>query len=152
MKANNSIENVSKFISNPGQRYKITYRPVVRKDGDVDLVPDGKIDVQQQIDSWAEQTDFSYILRQMAAGMYVGRTDGQYGDFTKIPDNMAGVLQLKIDAEREFYNLPLDIRKKFDGDPMKWLVQLNMNTEDAMRKMELIKDPENIEVEKDVKE
>lgn len=118
----NTREDCNKFVTNPGDRYVTEYDTKVEPNGKVIITPAGKKDLYQEIQSWKEQTDMHYILNQMALGQYPQRENVMYGDFTEAPENMQQAMQMMIDAENAFYDLPLDIRRKFDNDFKQWLV------------------------------
>lgn len=116
--ADNSI------VSNPGSAIHIKYGPKVTDNGDFELVEIGKENLHDYIQSQKELTDMSYILSRMAAGdTSVISGEGIYGDFTHVPDTLAGVLQLQIDSNRLFESLPVDVREQFDFDANKFFAQ-----------------------------
>ena len=59
------------------------------------------------LDRYRETGDTSYIDQQK----------GRYIDVTTCPRTLAELEQFRIDSERAFYNLPLDIRKLFHNNP-----------------------------------
>lgn len=123
-----------------GENYHIIYRAKVKANGELDLVEDGKEDIKEKINSFRDTTDMMYILRQMALGntSVLMRSPGDYGDFTGMPKTMAEAMQLQIDAERAFYDLPLDIRNNFDNDVRRWLS--TAGNEEWAKKMNFIKE------------
>lgn len=125
MKYDNSIDRVNEFFSCEGNQFEDLYDPIVQKDGSVLLVVTGKKDIQQEIQSYAEQTDMAYVLRMMSAGVYPERNDLMYGDFTEAPEDLLDAMQMMLNAEKAFYALDLDTRNKFDNDFQKWLVAAN---------------------------
>lgn len=132
-----------------GELFHILYKSKVSKNGDIELVEDGKEDIKEKINSWRDQTDMAYILRQMALGdtSVLNRSPGSYGDFTKMPNTMQEMLQLRIDAERAFYELPLDVRNNFDNDVSRWLA--TAGSEEWTKKMNF--NPEvNVEIKEEV--
>ena len=137
---NNTLDNAYKFVSNPGDRFETIYEPKVQKDGSIELIPSGKKDVQQEIDSWREHTDMAYVLRQMAAGTYEPRTHGMYADFTEMPDNLIEAYQIMIDGERAFYDLDLETRNKFNNNWREWLFSMHESPEEFNKKMNFIEE------------
>lgn len=129
------LSDSTKFVTPCGDQYKILYESKVEKDGTITLKESGKEDIQQSINSWSEHCDMNFILRQMAQGMFPYRTDAMYGDFTQMPETMAEAMQLMIDAESAFYNLPLETRNKFDNDFKRWLVSANSDLENFAKLM-----------------
>lgn len=148
---NNDLEQASKFISNPGNQFENLYSAKVQKDGSVLLEVTGQKDIRQEIDSWREHTDMSWILRQMANGTYQPKVEGMYGDFTEMPETMAEAMQVMIDAESAFYKLDLETRNKFDNDYKKWLVMANQDVENFGKLMGFVNEVKE-EVKEDVQE
>lgn len=126
--ADNSI------VSNPGSAIHVLYGPKVTKNGEFELVEIGEENIHDYIQSQKELTDMSYILSRMAAGdTSVLAGEGMYGDFTTMPDTLAGMLQLQLDSNRLFDSLPFDVREKFDFDQNKFFAQ--SGTEDWFKKI-----------------
>lgn len=107
------------FVSNPGSPIHILYAPKVCDDGHIELVPCGKENTDEMIQSHLESTDINLILNRVAQGDMSGLTvkNGAYGDFTNVPKTFAEALQLQIDSNRLFESLPVNIRDKFMQDP-----------------------------------
>lgn len=117
------IPKVEDYISNPGEEYHILYKSTVLPSGVILLEEDGKEDIRQMINAAAEHTDMKYILRQMELGQFDAFTrTPNYGDFTSFPTTYQEVLQVAIDTEKMFYQLPIEVRSSFDNDFNKWLV------------------------------
>lgn len=115
---NAKVSDPNTFVTNPGEGFKLEYSPIVKDDGTILLEVSGKIDLKQMINSFKDSTDMSYILKQLALGNtdVLVQRQGVYADFSQFPKTYAEVLQLRIDAEKSFYQLPLDIRQKFNND------------------------------------
>lgn len=114
----------NKIVSNPGSEIHIIYKPVVDDKGNVDLVEAGKENLREIIQSAKDSCDITVILSQAATDPSVlNRAPGVFGDFTKMPETYAEMLQLQIDSKRYFEKLPIEIKKKFDNDPMKFMAQ-----------------------------
>lgn len=86
------------------------------------------------------------IARYNKTGYYVdpmkpGTTPPQWGDFSAVPDLMEVQNQL-IEAEKAFMELPSELRRRFDNDPLSLLefLQSDENREEAI-KLGLIFDP-----------
>lgn len=112
------VSDPNTFFTCSGEEFKTEYSSKVKPDGTIELVPSGKIDIKQMINSQREQTDIAYIVKQIENGNYDVINPGPfyYGDSTAFPQTYAEMLQLRIDAEKSFYELPVDVRKKFDND------------------------------------
>ena len=120
---NSRIPDFSDFISCPGERYRVLYSPRVLSDGSVDLVESGKDDLQDFIESFRASTDIAFIVQRLAIGdtsVLSSRTP-MFGDFISgVPHTYAEALQLVIDGERRFNDLPLDVRNVFNNDFRRW--------------------------------
>lgn len=103
------VSDPNEYVSNPGSTIKVEYSPKVLSDGRIELKPSGKIDIKAMINSQRELTDINYIVKQIENGNYdvINPVEPFYGDSTKFPQTYAEVLQLRIDAEKSFYELPL---------------------------------------------
>lgn len=119
---NARVSDPNSFVTSSGDRYHIEYSPIVRDDGTILLKESGKVDIQEMIDSYREQTDMSFILKRMALGdtSVLTQKEAMFGDFTSMPKSYAEALQLVIDSEAKFMKLPLDVRNAFDNDFRKW--------------------------------
>src|SRR3954470_18944840 len=60
-----------------------------------------------------ENRDIGAIMR--AAG------EPSYVDFTEMPRDLLGYMQLMQDAERSFMTLPATVRREFDNDPTQFV-------------------------------
>lgn len=147
-----SDRDPNSFVSCSGDRYRILYSPVVQSDGTILLKESGKEDIQQMIDSYRDQTDMTFILERIKAGdTSMFREDSpMFGDFTNMPKNYAEFLQLYIDKEKQFLELPLDVRNSFDNDFRKWFA--SSGSEEWFEKMDPVIIKEEKEIEKDVSE
>lgn len=117
--------DTGEFVSNPGSPIKITYAPVVGKNGDIELVESGKENTDEYIQSFAESTDIMMILSRVENGdlSVLNANKGVFGDFTQVPSTFAEVLQLQIDSNNLFNKLPKDVRMKFANDPNQFFAQ-----------------------------
>lgn len=115
-----------KFISNPGSPIHTLYSAKVEKDGSVILTEVGKENTDDMIQAAKESTDIETIIayyNQTGDETVLRRMTPTYGDFTKLPDSLAGFLQLRIDSENYFDALPSEIKKEFDNDSNKFFAQ-----------------------------
>ena len=143
----NTKEDCNKFETCPGDRFVIEYEPTVEPNGRITIHPVGKKDLFQEIQSWRDQTDMHYILQQMELGLYQGRESVTYGDFTEAPENMQQAMQIMLNAERAFYDLPLEVRKRFDNDYRQWMVMASSDYSKFGELMGFDKYPEQIQIE-----
>lgn len=115
-----------KFVSNPGSPIRILYSAKVEKDGSVVLTEVGKEDINEKIQAAKASTDIETIIayyNQTGDESVLRRYTPTYGDFSKLPDSLAGFLQLRIDSENYFNALPSEIKKEFDNDSNKFFAQ-----------------------------
>lgn len=132
---NAKVIDPNSIYSCPGEEFHIEYSPKVMPDGTIQLVESGKTDINEYINSFAEQCDMQLILKKLALGdtSVLSSKTPFYGDFTEAPKSYAEALQLIIDAEKEFYKLPLDKRNEFDNDYHQWFAQAG--SEEWFKKM-----------------
>lgn len=119
---NAKVSNPNDFVTCPGDEIQILYSPVIAPDGSMDLVPSGKENVQDYINSFRDSCDMDWILSRLQLGdtSVLGMKFPLYGDFSAMPKTYAEVLQLVIDGQKDFEALPVDVRKEFDNDFSKW--------------------------------
>lgn len=112
------VPDPNDFVSCPGDLFEVQYSSKVMPDGTIKLEPSGKIDIKAMINSQKESTDIAYIIKQLENGNTDVINPGPlfYGDSTVFPKTYAECLQLRIDAENSFYQLPVDVRARFDND------------------------------------
>lgn len=120
----NDIASPCTFFTAPGDPVKILYDGVRVKDGGpITLVPKGKLNLREYINSYGCTTDMSYILARLKAGddSVLFAESAVYGDTTLYPCNPAESLQLINRASAYFDNLPDDIRNRFDNNFINWI-------------------------------
>lgn len=103
-------------VSNSGERLAPTYSSKVSKDGVIDLVETGKVDLYEQIQSWRESCDIKVILQKYVNGD-ISALDQRpmfFGDFSDAPVSLSDYYQRLIDAEEAFNRLPVETRAKFN--------------------------------------
>lgn len=117
------IEKAERFASNPGDPNRPIYKPVVSKDGSINLEVSGYENTDEMIASYEESCDIHTLIDRFNAGdlTALNKRQGMYGDFTNMPKNMAEMLQLQIDARIAFDSLDKETKKKFDNDINKFL-------------------------------
>lgn len=143
--ADNSI------VSNPGNPIHIIYAPEVQDDGTIKLVESGKENTDEYIDSFREECDISTIIKKYQNGdiSVLKQREGMFGDFTNLPKTYAEMLQLRIDSERAFNSLPLEVKQKFNNDEMQffasagsneWLEKCGIITKEEIKESEDVKE------------
>lgn len=83
----------------------------------LELKQTGVEDFQAYIESFAAGCDLNVIINKIRNGDVgqLNQTTGIYGDFTQMPQTLAEVLQIRLDAENMYNNLPDDVRSGFNG-------------------------------------
>lgn len=96
------------------------FRPVYKlkfsgKTGAEELVKTGKENFQEFIQSFAESCDLSVIISRVNAGEVdlLSARIGSYGDFTKVPQTKAEMLQSVIDSKQIWDSLTDQQRGEF---------------------------------------
>lgn len=139
-----------------GSPVKTLYSPIVNDDGTIDLVESGKENLQEYIDSFADECDINVIVQRFASGEVgvLNQREGTYGDFTKMPKTFAEMLQLQIDSKKYFDGLPVEIKQMFNNDCNQFFAQTGTKEWfDIMSSMYPNEEKvEDIVVEKEVKE
>lgn len=109
-----------------GKRYKDTFSAVVKDNGAIDLVKDGVEDVYAFIQSYADSVDLNKIMARYAAGdvSALNQVQAHFGDVTQFPKTYAEALQVMIDAENQFMDLPLETRDKFGHDVNRFIASI----------------------------
>ena len=122
-------------FTNPGNPIKEIYKPLVQKDGSVVLVVEGHENTDEIIKSYEDSVDIDVIVARYMNGDLeaLNKRIGQYGDFTQFPETYAEVLQMRIDAENVFRDLPVEIKQKFNNDPDQFFAQ--SGTDEWMEKL-----------------
>lgn len=132
-----------KFVTEPGSPIHDLYSAKVEKDGTVKLSKVGEENIQEMIDAAKDSTDIATIVayyNQTGDESVLKRYVPVYGDFSKLPDTLAGFLQLRIDSENFFNALPTEIKKEFDNDSNKFFAQAG--DKDWIDKLKPIINPE----------
>lgn len=136
---NAKVSDPNSFVSNPGSPERSVYTAKITASGVIEVVETGKEDYQAFIESFRSQTDMAYILKELSLGnlQILNQREPQFGDFTQMPKSLADAMQMQIDAERQFYQLPLDTRNKFNNNYREWC--FTAGTDDWNEKMGLVK-------------
>lgn len=150
---NSKITDTKEFVTSPGNKVHVTYSPKVLDNGIIKLIPSGKENIQDKINSFRDTCDMSFILSRLAMGdtSVINKNSMTFGDFTKVPKSYAEALQLVIDAEKQFYELPLETRNLFDNDYKQWFA--SAGSDSWLDRMGINKEQKVVEAsEKEVKD
>lgn len=111
------------YFTNPGDALRVQYAPHVEPDGTIELIESGVENWQEYIDSFKESSEISAVVARFVNSgdpTVLEVKQGMYGDFTSMPKTYAEALQLKIDADRMYASLPVDVKEKFSNDANKF--------------------------------
>lgn len=138
------------FYSDPGSRYHIEYDTVVLPDGRIELVENGKTDIQEYIDSFSESCSIENIVAMCAAGdtSALSKRQGQYIDTSDMPKTFRDVLDIVIRGENQFEALPADVKAKFENDFNRWFA--TAGSEEWLTSMGFVKSDEVDSLKKEV--
>lgn len=119
----------------PGERYKIEYEPRVNPDGTIDLIENGKTDLQEFYNSQAASCDMALLISRYLNGdaSVLEARQGAYFDSTSMPTTYAEMLQTVIDGQRSFEALPVEVKQRFNNDFNQWFA--SAGTEEWQSKM-----------------
>ena len=109
-------ERKSGFESDSGKPVKTDYDYKII-DGIKCLVPSGKTNTQDMIESFSEECDINVIVAKFINGdeSVLSKTVGTFGDFRDAPKTYAEMFDRVISCEKIFNNLPVEIKEKFDN-------------------------------------
>lgn len=112
-----------RYVSCSGSPIVELFHGVVNESGDLELVSDGKTSLYAEIQSHKDSCDINLIIQRFANGdvSALNVRQGQYFDATEMPKTMAEALNMVIEAERQFNELPVETKSKFDHDYKKYI-------------------------------
>lgn len=105
-----------------GDKEHIIYSARKLPNGHIKLVESDRVDIQEKINSYADQCDMSFIITRLSMGdtSVLNPNKPVYGDFTQFPKSFRGMYDVVHAAEAAFNALPPDTRKEFNYDVSKW--------------------------------
>ena len=108
-----------------GNGKKKTYHETVDENGKLGLVEDGEKDIYAEIQTYADSCNINSIIQRMAAGdpFIVNQIPGDYMDVSEMPTTIAEAQRMITEAKAGFDQLPMEIRKKFDLSPEKYIAE-----------------------------
>ena len=124
------------YFSPIGTEEEVTFSYEINKYGIKELLPTGTRNIQQEIDSYEEETKLENVLARCIAGdTSMLRPDGIYADVSKMPKNMIEARQSMQKLENLWNDLPIDIKKKYEmnldmfiatAGKESWLIDMGM--------------------------
>lgn len=116
------LSDPNSFVTCSGSDVHLLYSSKILPSGEIRLTPCGKESISEKINAEKHFTDISYIVSRLQMGdTSVLRDGAMYGDFTKVPKTLAESLQVVIDGQRKFDQLPLEVKSKFNNSYYAWL-------------------------------
>ena len=130
MKFRNKFIDRERFTCACGSPDETSFKLKIEADGSRSLVADGKVNMYAKIQSFAQECDINYLLTRFANGdsSALSKVQGFYGDFTSVPTSVQELQQRVVDAEKLFYQLPLEVREKFNHSPSMFYAQIGTDS------------------------
>lgn len=129
--------------NNSGNRMCNEYSYTIKENLIRGLEKTGEYDQYAQIQMHADECNIALILAKAAVDPSVlQQRKGQYLDLTNMPQSLAEFKNLEMKIIREFYDLPVDERNKFDNSvekyvaeygSEKWAEALGLNTVEEVK-------------------
>lgn len=131
-----------RFYSEVGERQKMKHHARYDDNGCVVLVEDGYDDLYAAIQSFAPSVDVHVILKRFVNGdaSALSKRQGIYADLTGMPKTYAELLNTVNDLERQFLELPVDVREKFGNSFAQYAAQIG--TPDYFQALGIVPAPE----------
>ncbi|QCS36151.1 minor capsid protein [Capybara microvirus Cap1_SP_141] len=137
----------------PGNPIKVTYKGRMDKNGVVELVPTGKVNVYDFIQSFRNECDIHSLIDKYQMTQDPSLLDLKptyFGDFTDVPTNIIEVWN-KVEEAKEFFNSQdPKIKEAFNYDAYQFLAKAG--TEEFMTVVSNALLDKKVEVIEDVKE
>lgn len=127
MKFRTQFDDNSQFVTNPGTPIIDTFALRTDDKGVKDLVKVGKLNIYEQIQSHADSVDLHLTLERFLNGDISAldqRHDGVFMDLTTMPQDFYEVYQKVEQAEELFYDLPVEVREKFNHSPSEFFAEI----------------------------
>lgn len=106
-------------VSEVGNPIQTTYKYVIDADtGRKKWVANGTSNLYDKIQKSLEGVKLENIIKKVSMGeeALLNAVSGDWVDVTEMPQNLIDAQNMILDCKRQFENLPLEIRKKFDND------------------------------------
>lgn len=120
------LEETKTPVSPAGNRIQKKYEMRMMKNGHKYLAETGEIDIYERIQERKDECDAKKIIQRARMGdpnaiAKIQNARTNYGDTTLMPKNLMEAQQKIIDGKKAFYELPKEIREKFNNDPMQFM-------------------------------
>lgn len=111
-----------RYNCSSGNNMKPIYEYQVTKTGETKLIQTGETNLYNEIQEHADSVKIENILKRLSMGDTSDfRKDGLYADMTKMPKNMVEAMQTMQHMENTWNNLPLEIKRKYNGDVQQFI-------------------------------
>lgn len=116
--------NRERVTSEPGSPIKKQYQGRIDKNGNIVVESKGEFNLYAYINSFADSVDINVLLARFANGdkNALLQRAADYFDVSKIPTNIADIINLVNDGKHLFDSLPVDVKKSFDNSFNKFIV------------------------------
>lgn len=124
MKFNTAYNRPKTEPAPTGEKFEDTYEMDIDENGHKTLkLSETKENVYEKIQESLEETKIENIIRRALGGdpTALAATQGEYFDATDAPTSLAEAQKMIIAATQEFFQLPLDIREKFEHSPEQYI-------------------------------
>lgn len=110
------FENNGRKKSAVGSKEKVELVGKFDRDGHLDLVENGKVNIYEKIQADRKSVDIHSIMRRYAAGEtdVLNRVQGFYADVSNLPTNYIDVLNAVHRGQALFDSMSKEVRAKFD--------------------------------------
>lgn len=125
-----TIYDRQRIYSNGGNPIHVLYGAIVDKQGNISLERKGSENLYDYIQSFADSTDINILISKFCNGdeQALKQRVGAYMDITNMPTNFAEVLETVKKGEELFYNLPLEVRNRFNNNLNQFIADIGSNS------------------------
>lgn len=111
MKFKTPYEVSDEFFTESGEFTRKTYKAVLQKDGEYEIVEDGIELTYEKIQSYKDSVDINVIVKRYKAGdtYALEQVNGVYEDFVSVPKSYMEVLNSIVDARNAYEKSDMDI-------------------------------------------
>lgn len=105
------LGKTEEFVSPSGEFTRQLYKPILEKDGHLELVEDGIEMTYEKIQSYKDSVDINVIVSRFAAGdaSALEQVSGTYGDFVQVPSSYMEALNTVVEARNAYEQTSMDI-------------------------------------------
>lgn len=105
-------------LANPGTPEKVVFSGQYDDDGKLVVVPVGKINLYDEIQTYRDSVDINTILNRFAAGddSSLQKVSGFFADVSELPNSYVGFFNLIEECRDFFMNLPSATKEKYGNN------------------------------------